>query len=126
MTADAPVTAELCVLASGSAGNCSVLTFAREGVRRACLIDLGLSPRRTVRLLGALGLALHHIDDVVLTHLDTDHFHAGWAKALPRQGRIAGRLLARRVAGCAFDAAAGVVAEHLAVDHAVVVSRQRQ
>jgi hypothetical protein len=78
------LTAELCVLASGSAGNCSVLTFTRGGVRRACLIDLGLSPRRTVRLLGELGLGLHHIDDAVVTHLDTDHFHAGWAKSLPR------------------------------------------
>jgi len=77
------LTAELCVLASGSAGNCSVLTLSRSGVRRACLIDLGLSPRRTTRLLGELGLGLHHVDDIVLTHLDTDHFHPGWAKALP-------------------------------------------
>ena len=85
-TADAAAAlrAELCVLASGSAGNCSVLTFSRAGVRRACLIDLGLSPRRTVRLLGELGLGMHHVDDVVVTHLDSDHFHSGWTKALPR------------------------------------------
>lgn len=76
--------AELCVLASGSSGNCSVLLFRRGGVRRACLIDLGLSPKRTFRLLDALGLGPHHIDDAILTHLDHDHFHHGWARALPR------------------------------------------
>lgn len=76
--------AELCVLASGSSGNCSVLLFRRGTVRRACLIDLGLSPKRTFRLLDALGLGPHHIDDAILTHLDHDHFHPGWARALPR------------------------------------------
>lgn len=83
-TEDGALTAELCVLASGSSGNCSVLTLSRAGVRRACLIDLGLSPKRTVRLLGELGLGLHHIDDAVVTHLDTDHFNPSWARALPR------------------------------------------
>jgi ribonuclease BN (tRNA processing enzyme) len=76
--------AELCVLASGSSGNCSVLLFRRGGVRRACLIDLGLSPRRTFRLLDSLGLSPHHIDDAIVTHLDHDHFHPGWTRALPR------------------------------------------
>lgn len=80
--------AALCVLASGSSGNCSVLMFARGTMRRACLIDLGLSPRRTVRLLAALGLGLHQIDDAVVTHLDHDHYHPGWRRALPRHARL--------------------------------------
>ncbi len=80
--------AALCVLASGSSGNCSVLQFRRDGLRRACLIDLGLSPHRTVRLLAGLGLGLHQIDDVLLTHLDSDHYHSGWRKGLPGHVRL--------------------------------------
>jgi phosphoribosyl 1,2-cyclic phosphodiesterase len=73
----------LCVLASGSSGNCSVLVIDREGVRRVCLIDLGLTPRRTLRLLHALGLGMHCIDDALLTHLDRDHYHPNWSQFLP-------------------------------------------
>jgi hypothetical protein len=80
--------AALCVLASGSQGNCSVLMFARGTMRRVCLIDLGLSPRRTVRLLAALGLGLHQIDDAVVTHLDYDHYHPGWRRAMPKHARL--------------------------------------
>lgn len=68
------------VLASGSAGNCSVLLFRRGGVRRVCLIDLGLSPRRTVRLLAECGLGLHDVDDVLITHLDADHYYESWGR----------------------------------------------
>jgi len=67
------------VLASGSSGNCSILRTL-EG---CALIDLGLSPRRTRRLLGESGLEPEMIRDVLLTHLDHDHFHPGWARALP-------------------------------------------
>lgn len=77
--------AALCVLASGSAGNCSVLAIRRRGVTRVCLIDLGLSPRRTMRLLAERGLGAHQIDECFLTHLDADHLHPGWAGAMPRQ-----------------------------------------
>jgi phosphoribosyl 1,2-cyclic phosphodiesterase len=78
----------LCILASGSSGNCSVLVIDREGVRRACLIDLGLSPRRTLRLLHALGIGMHAIDDAVLTHLDRDHYHPNWAQFLPAHATL--------------------------------------
>lgn len=87
------------VLASGSAGNCSVLLFRRGGVRRICLMDLGLSPRRTVRLLAELGLGLHDVDDVLLTHLDSDHFYPSWAGMLPRHVRV--RLHDRHLSGAA-------------------------
>lgn len=70
----------VCVLASGSRGNCSVLVVPDGGTRRVVLIDAGLSPRRTQRLLAEFGIELWEIDAIVLTHLDTDHAHLGWAK----------------------------------------------
>lgn len=74
--------AHLCVLASGSAGNCSVLRVRNESGRpeRTILLDAGLSPTRTRRLLADRGIALAEIDDIVLTHLDADHFHPGWRR----------------------------------------------
>jgi phosphoribosyl 1,2-cyclic phosphodiesterase len=63
----------LCVLASGSAGNCSVLV-AQSGTERSFwLIDAGLSFRRTLRLLADVGLADQLPRGIILTHLDTDH-----------------------------------------------------
>ncbi|MBX3317103.1 MAG: MBL fold metallo-hydrolase [Phycisphaeraceae bacterium] len=80
------------VLASGSSGNCSVLSW-NEGARRAAaLIDLGLSPRRTRNSLASLGLSLDDISFVLLTHLDSDHFHSGWL----RKGRVPGPLWMHR------------------------------
>ncbi|MFG0307478.1 MAG: MBL fold metallo-hydrolase [Phycisphaerales bacterium JB040] len=78
--------AGLCVLASGSAGNCSVLVAPASDDpgtrRRVTLIDCGLSPRKTARLLAGLSIDPYEVDDIVLTHLDTDHCHPGWAGAL--------------------------------------------
>jgi len=76
------VRAMLCVLASGSSGNCSLLRV-RDGAgawTRTCLIDAGLSPRRTQALLAERGVALRDVDDIILTHLDADHFHSGWRR----------------------------------------------
>lgn len=78
----------LCVLASSSSGNCSVLVRGEGDLRRAVLIDCGLSPRKTRRLLFDLGLSLEHIDDVLVTHFDWDHFHKGWLRALPAHARL--------------------------------------
>lgn len=73
--------AAICVLASGSAGNCSLLMSPRpDGSHAAVLIDLGLSPRRTRALLAERGLTLEQLDAVVLTHLDGDHCHQGWCE----------------------------------------------
>jgi len=73
----------LCVLASGSRGNCSALVVERSSgdrrtERRVVLFDLGLSPRRTGRLLDAAGVGLDEVSCAVLTHLDRDHCHSGW------------------------------------------------
>ncbi len=67
------------VLASGSSGNCSILRSPDTKI----LIDAGLSPRRTRAHLADLGLGLEDLDAILLTHLDRDHFHVGWAKGLP-------------------------------------------
>jgi len=67
------------VLASSSGGNCSVLVTNDDGLRRVCLIDLGLGPRKTAWLLAESGIGMREISDVVLTHLDTDHARPSWA-----------------------------------------------
>ncbi len=96
------------VLASGSGGNCSVLVVGRAGVRRVCLIDLGLSPRRTCRLLAESGLSLSDVDDVLLTHLDSDHFYQTWSRMLPGHVRV--RVHARHLrSAAAAGLPAGVV-----------------
>ncbi len=69
----------LCVLSSSSGGNCSALLLGRGEARRLYLIDLGLSPRRTRALLGAVGVGDLPISGVLLTHLDDDHCNPAWA-----------------------------------------------
>ncbi|GAB4554453.1 MAG: hypothetical protein Tsb0013_17090 [Phycisphaerales bacterium] len=78
----------LVVLASGSTGNCSVLIHGEGKNRRITLIDAGLSPARTKRLLASLDLTVERVDEVVFTHLDADHAHKGWIKALPDHARF--------------------------------------
>ena len=77
-----------CVFASSSSGNCSALLHGRGRNRRVTLIDAGLSPRLTDEFLERLGLDLERVDEVVFTHLDHDHCHRGWGKALPRHARF--------------------------------------
>lgn len=83
-----PQTVELVVLASSSAGNCSILLRGEGRCRRVTLLDAGLSPLRVRRYLATLGLGLERIDDVLLTHLDQDHCHPGWIKQLPPHARL--------------------------------------
>ena len=83
-------------LASSSSGNASVLRVGTPENHRLVLIDCGVSPRRTRALLADLGTGVERIDDVVLTHLDQDHCHRGWAKSLPSHARF--RLLRRHLA----------------------------
>lgn len=68
------------VLGSGSSGNASVARLGAAG--STVLFDLGFSPRSTRSRLEALGLDVEDVSDVVLTHLDHDHCHRGWCKAL--------------------------------------------
>jgi len=72
----------LCVLASGSSGNCSVL---RNANGQLVLIDAGLSPRRTAHELERIGCTLEDVAAIVLTHLDHDHFYSSWTSAVRRR-----------------------------------------
>jgi phosphoribosyl 1,2-cyclic phosphodiesterase len=65
---------ELCVLASGSGGNS---TLVRAG-GRAVLVDAGFGPRATARRLAGTGVGVDDLRAIVLTHLDRDHFAPTW------------------------------------------------
>ncbi len=80
----------LCVLASSSSGNCSVLRWRENGSPRACLIDAGLSPKKTKNWLRGVGTNLAQVDSIILTHLDRDHCHVGWTG-----GRVPGHITVR-------------------------------
>jgi phosphoribosyl 1,2-cyclic phosphodiesterase len=69
---------ELCVLASGSSGNCSVVRSA-TGV---FLIDCGIGPRVAAARLAGTGVSIDQITAVCLTHLDRDHFNSLWTSTL--------------------------------------------
>ncbi len=79
------------MLASGSKGNCSVLVVpaTSETARRVILIDAGLSPSRTRAMLHQRGIRPDEVDEIVFTHLDSDHCHQGWINAL-RPGSVTG------------------------------------
>ena len=79
----------LCVLGSGSSGNC----VAIEGPGGLVLLDAGFSPRETRRRLESAGFRPPELRAVVLTHPDSDHLHAGWKRAVG--GLVGPRLLVR-------------------------------
>ena len=61
---------EVCVLASGSSGNCTVVR-SPAGV---LLIDAGIGPRITARRMNGTGVHLRDVRAICVTHLDSDHF----------------------------------------------------
>jgi len=69
---------ELCILASGSAGNASILR-SPAGV---LLIDAGIGPRTLAERLEGTGVRPADIAALCLTHLDGDHFSPRWASTL--------------------------------------------
>lgn len=80
----------LCVLASGSRGNCALLLGPAEagGERPAVLIDAGLSPKATFAALEQAGVAPERLRAVLFTHLDHDHCHPGWSAPSPAMARL--------------------------------------
>src|SRR5450759_4292772 len=72
---------KVCVLASGSSGNC---IFAGSATTRI-LIDAGLSGRETARRLELIGASLPSIQGICLTHEHGDHT-AGLAALHTRAG----------------------------------------
>jgi phosphoribosyl 1,2-cyclic phosphodiesterase len=72
---------ELCILASGSSGNASVLRSPAGSM----LIDLGIGPRVTAQRLYGTGVTAADVRAVCLTHLDSDHFGRSWIPTLVRR-----------------------------------------
>ena len=72
----------LCVLASGSGGNCSVVRSPDAAV----LVDLGLPPRTAGKRLNGTGVALDRVAAACVTHLDRDHFDPLWVPVLIHHG----------------------------------------
>jgi phosphoribosyl 1,2-cyclic phosphodiesterase len=58
------------VLASGSAGNASLLQVDGFGL----LLDIGLGPRLLARRMALAGLTWEHVHAVLLTHTHSDHW----------------------------------------------------
>lgn len=73
---------QVCVIASSSAGNCTVVWD--EGW--ALLIDCGLTPSRTLYALARLGLRFTDLAGVLVTHTHGDHLHRGMFGILAREG----------------------------------------
>ena len=71
---------QLCILASGSAGNASILR-SPAGV---LLIDAGIGPRTLAKRLDGTGVRPADIAALCLTHLDRDHFSPRWTSTLRR------------------------------------------
>jgi phosphoribosyl 1,2-cyclic phosphodiesterase len=62
-----------CSLGSGSAGNALVVE-ARDGTAvTRVLVDVGFNLRQLGRRLARVGLTLHDIDGIVVTHEHSDH-----------------------------------------------------
>lgn len=74
---------ELTVLASGSQGNASAVVAGG----RLILIDAGLSPKATrERMFAALRRMPDEATDLLLTHLDADHWRETWRRPIARHG----------------------------------------
>ena len=72
---------ELCVLASGSSGNCSVI----RTIGGILLVDCGIGPRITAGRLNGTGVSLKQINAICVTHLDRDHFNVSWMASIVAQ-----------------------------------------
>jgi phosphoribosyl 1,2-cyclic phosphodiesterase len=70
------------VLASGSAGNASLVEADGFGV----LLDIGLGPRQLTSRLAAAGLSWDAVHAVLLTHTHSDHWKDATLTTLTRRG----------------------------------------
>jgi phosphoribosyl 1,2-cyclic phosphodiesterase len=73
---------ELCILASGSSGNASLLRSPAGVV----LVDAGIGPRTVAKRLVGTGTLVTDVRAIVLTHLDTDHFNHTWESSAIDRG----------------------------------------
>lgn len=72
---------EVCVLASGSAGNCTVVRTP-GGVM---LIDAGIGPTTAAMRMNGTGVAVADVAAICLTHLDRDHINCNWTGTILRR-----------------------------------------
>jgi phosphoribosyl 1,2-cyclic phosphodiesterase len=73
---------ELCILASGSSGNSTILRTPRGVI----LIDAGIGPRTAAARMAGTGIGIGDVRAICLTHLDSDHFNRNWLETLARCG----------------------------------------
>ena len=73
---------EVCVLASGSAGNCTVVRTPAGVV----LIDAGIGPRTVSQRLAGTDVSARDVAGICLTHLDHDHFNRNWLATILGRG----------------------------------------
>jgi len=73
---------EVCVLASGSAGNCTVVRTPAGTL----LIDAGIGPRTAAQRLAGTGASVSDVSGICLTHLDHDHFNKNWLTSILNRG----------------------------------------
>ena len=76
-------TLEFCVLGSGSSGNCSLLRLSNGAW---VMIDAGFSMKQTKERMRTHGLRFDMVSDVLLTHLDRDHFNPAWCRTFQLNG----------------------------------------
>src|SRR6185312_2234304 len=69
---------EVCVLASGSGGNCTVVRTPSGTM----LLDAGLGPRNTAKRMNGTGVSIKDVSAICLTHLDSDHFSLDWVPTI--------------------------------------------
>jgi phosphoribosyl 1,2-cyclic phosphodiesterase len=69
---------ELCILASGSSGNATVLRTPNGVI----LIDAGIGPRITAKRMAGAGVGLADVRAICATHLDRDHLSCAWLQTL--------------------------------------------
>lgn len=73
---------ELCVLASGSSGNCTMVRTPAG----LLLLDAGIGPRTTAARMNGTGAHVRDVKAICLTHLDRDHFSLGWTNLIASRG----------------------------------------
>ena len=64
-----PISLRVTILASGSAGNCTLL----ETEHTRLLVDAGLGKKETLRRLAAAGRQVDRLDGIVISHEHSDH-----------------------------------------------------
>lgn len=92
---------EIRVFASGSSGNCLLLSSGRSHI----LIDAGISKRRIEQSLAQSGLSMREIGGVLITHEHSDHISG--LKMLLKYYAVpvyAPRTVANRLRGCLPEA----------------------